>query len=157
MAYTPATPTPNPTFNTEMFKLPQLGVPITPSTFNSQMFNQPLQQQNMFQAPVTPAPTIAAPQGNMFTNFMNKNIQPMVIDPTTGQSVPNPELYTNGDIAQGIGSIAQAGIGAYGMFKGLDMQQQQIDQGRDALNFSREQYDEKLRHSAAIRNQNRGA
>lgn len=113
---------------------------------------------SMFGSINTPAPTLASTQqGTGITGWLNKGIAPTVTDPTTGAITANPELYTRGDVAAGIGSLVQGGIGAYGMFQGLDQQQQSIDISKGNLDLNRETFAENQRHNQAIVAQNRGS
>lgn len=96
-----------------------------------------------------------APQGNALTNFFNNGKPATIVDPTTGAVVANPELYSTGDIAQGIAGGLQAGVGAYGIFKDIGFQQERLDQGRDALRLNQDQYQEQLRSKNAVIAQNR--
>lgn len=92
---------------------------------------------------------------------------------TDGSWTGNPDLATsNGtgfmdmfglgdmttkDLWTGAAGAAQLGLGAYGMFKGLDQADTRLNQGQQALDLSREEYDENLRHRQAIVSQNKGA
>lgn len=59
-------------------------------------------------------------------------------------------------LGAGFGTV-MTGLGAYNMFRGLDQKDTQLDQGQQALDLTREEYAENLRHRQAIVAQNRGA
>ncbi|CAL9957168.1 hypothetical protein VPHD292_0026 [Vibrio phage D292] len=64
---------------------------------------------------------------------------------------------TSKDLWTGAAGATQLGLGAYGMFKGLDQMDTRLDQGQQALDLSRDEYEENLRHRQAIVSQNKGA
>lgn len=152
--YFPQIQTPAPTLasSTPALNLtnPTIGGDTTATMFNSLPSNSGLTP-----GITTPGPTQAT--GNGLTNFFNSGKPATILDPVTGQQIANPDLYSTGDIATGIGATAQLGLGAYSMFKNLGFQSEQLNQSQQALDLNRASFDESQRHNAAIVAQNRGS
>lgn len=85
----------------------------------------------------------------------NQNGSLMVDD--NGNNIVDPSQTTWGDVGAGLLGTAQLGLGAYGMFTGMDQQQQALDTQRGQLNLMREKYAEDKRKNQAIVAQNWGA
>lgn len=83
----------------------------------------------------------------------NGNIQ------MTKEGVPliNADANTWTDVGAGLSSLVQTGVGAYGMFKGINQAQHRLDTARGHLDLAKDKYNEGLRKNQAIVNQNRGA
>ncbi|AUR97287.1 coil containing protein [Vibrio phage 1.238.A._10N.261.52.F10] len=61
------------------------------------------------------------------------------------------------DIYSGLAATAQLGLGAYGMFTGLDQMDTRLDQSQQSIDLQRDEYEENLRHRRAITEQNKRA
>lgn len=67
------------------------------------------------------------------------------------------EGMTNKDLFTGLGSAAQIGLGAYGMFQGIGQRNEALDQGWAKIGLAQDEYNENLRQRQAITAQNRNA
>lgn len=111
------------------------------------------------QATTLPSFTGSAPSTDMFASFQPQD----AANPTwatTADGSGSLDMFsglTGKDWLQGLGGAAQLGLGAYGMFRGLDQMDTKLSQGQQALDLSRDEYTENLRHRNAIVAQNKGA
>lgn len=155
---------------------------VGPNTYNSMLQNNPalaaqyknspyLSGSGSITAAVSPVqamPVEAAPT-QMFSSMYGGNpAEAYGTEALASQTAPIEggssmmDFFGLGDMTgkdwMGAGfGAAQLGLGAYGMFKGLDQMDTRLDQGQQALNLNREEYDENLRHRNAIVSQNKGA
>lgn len=107
-----------------------------------------------------PSPTPQGGEGfwsgltSMFDDSYLKNADGSLMTDAQGNNVIGT---STGDKWGGLLSGVTTGLNAYGMFEQLGQMDTRLDQGQQALNLSRDEYEENLRHRNAIAAQNRGA